>query len=114
MKKPGQLSVNSNSMVCPGATVRYLSCSGTRRVKVDGVHQRRGDDRDAGGHLVAAISHAEADFVAHPCTNRRTGHLMPKVHALNLTPRATSMTLFVVSSCTTLTGSGSIGFSSEV
>ena len=53
-------------MVCPGATERYLSCSDTRRVKVHGVHHRRGDDRDAEGHPVAAISHAEADFVAHP------------------------------------------------
>ena len=48
------------------------------RMKIHRMHHRCGRQRHAGDSFVAAVGHAEADFVAHPCAYRRPWHLITK------------------------------------
>src|SRR6185436_11367540 len=66
-----------------------------RRMKVHRMHHRRGRYLHAGHRLVGAVGHRELDAVAH---------------ALNFTPGAISMILWVVSIWISFTASATRGF----
>ena len=99
-------------MVCPGATERYLSCGETiaawKSIEcIIGAEVRRTPGTGSSLRLVML------NLILSP-TRARTvgpGTVSPKVQALNLTPGAISMILWVVSRRTVFTGAGSSGLS---
>ena len=47
-------------------------------MEVHGMHHGRHHHRHGGQGFIAAVGHAEVDFVAHPRPYRRAGHLVAK------------------------------------
>ncbi len=105
--------MNSNSIVWPGAIERYLSC-GETIAAWKSIECIIGAAVSCTPGTASSLRLVMEKRILSP-TRARTvgpGTWSPNVQALNFTPGAISMILWVVSRRTFLTGAGSSGFSS--
>jgi len=103
--------VNSKSIVWPGAIERYLSCGETMAAwkSIECIIGAAITCIPGAGSSLRLVIE---NLMRSPTRARTTGPgtWSPNVHALNLMPGARSITLCVVSRCTSFTGSETSGF----
>ncbi len=100
-------------MVWPGAIERYLSCGDTIAAWKS-IECIIGAATNSTPGMTSSLRLVMLNLILSPTRARMVGPgtWSPKVQALNFTPGAISMILWVVSSRTVFTGEGSSGFSS--
>ena len=107
--------MNSNSMVCPGAIERYLSCGDTMAAWKS-IECIIGAADTCTPGTRSSLRFVILKRIVSPTRARIVGPgtWSPKVQALNFTPGTISIILCVTSRRTSFTGAGSSGFSVAV